>query len=84
MPVGSVPTIQLTPCITIALAIIILVTIVTRSTKLLLLGSSLFLLWCLITLLKYVYKRITAPATVTSNEQDGECSEEDKQVQGCP
>ena len=82
MPVGFVTTIQLTPCITVALAIII-VTIVTW-TKLLIIGSSLFLLWCLFALVKHVYKRITAPATVTSDEQDEEISEEEEQVQGCP
>ena len=86
MPVGSdLTNSPLTPCIAIALAIVIIATIVTRSKTLLILGSSLLLLWCLIIILKYVYKRITeAPANVTSDEQDGECSEEDEQVQGCP
>ena len=84
MPVGLVvPTLQLS--IKVALAIIIVTSIVTRSVKLLLIGSSLFLLCCLFALAQYLYKhKVTAPAPVTSAEQDEEVSEEEEQVQGCP
>ena len=83
MPVGLVvPTLQLS--IKIALAIIIVTSILTRSVKLLLIGSSIFLLCCIFALAKYVYKRVTAPAPVTCNEQDEGVSGEEEQVQGCP
>ena len=83
MPVGSdLTNSPLTPCITIALAIVIIATIVTRSKTLLILGSSLLLLWCLDVILKYVYKRITeASENEKSDEEDGECREEDKEIQ---
>ena len=81
MPVGLVvPTLQL--CIKIALGIIIVTCILTRSWKLLLIGSSLFLLCCLFALAKFIYKKINTPAPETSEEEEDsdEDSEEEEQV----
>ena len=79
MPVGLVvPTLQL--CIKISLYIILVTCILTRSWKLLLIGSSLFLLCCLFALAKFIYKKVNAPAPEPSEGEDEEDSEEEEQV----
>ena len=66
MSVGLVvPTLKL--CIKLSLTLLV-TGILTRSWKLLLIGSSIFLFCCLFTLTKFIYKKITRP-TVTRTKK---------------
>ena len=79
MPVGLVvPTLRLS--IQISLYIILVTCILTRSWKLLLIGSSLLLVCCLFALAKFIYKKINAPTPEASEEEDEEDSEEEDTV----